>query len=96
MISAETITTWLEEFGLSSSKHYKEDDITKAYRMLEWQTNMQGNMIAAEPKFVAMMTTLFNVLKFENSLSAAIYCLAAYYDCERRQREADELKEDLS
>lgn len=89
MITEKTITTWLADFTAVG-----KDDKTGLMAM-ESVTLRQSKFIASEPIFVAMLATLMNVLKFENSLSAVIYVLGAYHDCKRRQDEADELSKDM-
>jgi len=89
MISEKTITTWIEEFIKVGQKD------PSGVKALEWKTNMQASVIGDEPKFVSLIITLMDNMKFENSVSAAIYALAAYYECNRRQNEADKLSKDI-
>ena len=90
MISEKTISTWLSEFNRKS-----DDDDGNGMILLEKQINIHSKMIMAEPKFVALLATIMNIVKFDNSVSAAIYALSIYHDCQRRQFESDKLNKDL-
>ena len=89
MISEATIVAWVDEFGKMA-----ERDPTGA-RALEENIKLQATLVETEPKFVAMIVTLLNRVKFENPLSAAIYVLSIYQLCRRKQNESDKLSEGM-
>jgi len=89
MISEQTAMTWMAEFNMIAAGD------NGGSKGMEEMLRIQGNMLKDEPMIAALITQLLGALKIENPVHAALWGMAIYHDCLRRQSESDELSESV-
>lgn len=82
MISIESAASFLAEFN----------DQSKKTNDMNYLLSLIAEFTRAEPNFIAVLSTIFQVVKFENALSGCLFSLALLKKLQSWQSDADDLK----